>query len=368
MNRRVLFLVNHDIVVYNFRKELVEELLDEGYDVFISSPPGKKIDILIKKGCKFIETKINRHGINIKEDYKLIKFYNKIISEVKPIVVLTYTIKPNIYGGLAAKKHKIPYIANITGLGTAVEKKGLLQKISVFLYRLAFSKIHTVFFQNQENMDFFIKRKIAINRHVLLPGSGVNIDEFKYQPYPNDGVIHFAFISRIMKEKGIDLYLAMASDIKMRYPHTAFHVCGFCEDDYIDILSLKQDEGIINYHGMVDDIKEVLANMHCIVHPSYYPEGMSNVLLESSAIGRPIITTNRSGCKEIVDDEITGYLMNSISSTGLIECVEKFLKLSNQEKEKMGFNARLKMENSFDRRVVIKSYVDAIKALKHNSY
>jgi len=361
--KKILFLVNHDLVIYNFRRELVERLLSDGYEVFISSPYGERIDILIDMGCKYIECSIERHGINPFKDFKLIRYYKKIIKEIKPNVVLTYTIKPNIYGGIAAKSLNIPYIANITGLGTAVEKEGLLQKITIVLYKFAFKKIHKIFFQNTENMQFFIDNKIAINKHRLIPGSGVNLEYFQVQDYPNTETVEFVFISRIMKEKGIGQYLETAKIIRKKYPLTIFHVCGFCEENYLDVLNSLEKEGIITYHGMLLDIRNILKITHCTIHPTFYPEGMSNVLLESAACGRPIITTNRNGCKEIVDDGINGYVVEQKNSQDLIEKVEKFLKLSYEEKKQMGIAGRVKVEREFDRQIVINAYKVEIKAV-----
>ncbi|MDY0277087.1 MAG: glycosyltransferase [Acholeplasma sp.] len=368
-DNKALILVNHDIVIYNFRKELVQRLLNEGYDVVISSPYGKRIDYLINMGSRFIDTSINRHGKNLFKDYKLYKYYRKIMKKEKPNVILTYTIKPNIYGGLAAKKLKIPYIANITGLGTAVENKGILQKITVFLYKKAFKKVNTVFFQNKENQQFFIDKKIAIGKHKLLPGSGVNLEEFKYVEYPHhrdNSVIKFVFVSRIMKEKGIDFYLNSAIKFKKIYKEKVeFHICGFSEEDYKEKLQEMMDDNIIIYHGLVDNIGDILKDMNIIVHPTYYPEGMSNVLLEASAIGRPVITTNRSGTREIVDQGVNGYIVDVKNQVQLDEAIQKFIKLSFEEKEKMGISGRKKVEKEFDRNIVVNEYSNAIRNITH---
>src|SRR5690625_49090 len=361
--KKILFLVNHDIVIYNFRKELVERLLEEGYEVYISSPYGERIDYLTSMGCHYIETKINRHGTNIIEDLRLLRTYKRIMKDVSPDVVLTYTIKPNVYGGMAAQSLDIPYISNITGLGSAVENGGVMQKISVLLYKRAFRKVQTVFFQNKENMQFFNERKIALGKHKLLPGSGVNTEQFSLLEYPSDEVIRFVFISRIMKEKGIDYYLEAAKYIKEKFPNTEFHICGFSEEDYEDILKEYEEKGIIIYHGMVRDIRTILKDMHCTVHPTYYPEGMSNVLLESAASGRPIITTDRSGCREIVDHEVNGYLVELKDSQDLIEKIEKFISLTHTQRKSMGMSGRNKIENEFDRQIVVKHYLNETRTI-----
>lgn len=358
--KKVLILVNHDIVIYNFRRELVEKLLQEGFEVYVSSPYGERIDKLVDMGCKYVEANINRHGTNILEELKLLRYYKKIMKEIKPNVVLTYTIKPNIYGGIAAKKLGIPYIANITGLGTAVENKTIMQKVTVALYKYSFKQIHRVFFQNEENMKFFINNKIALKKHRLIPGSGVNLEQFYLMDYPSGATIEFVFISRIMKEKGIELYIEAAKIIKEKYKNVNFHVCGFCEESYEFILNELHEKKIIIYHGMLRDIKDILKISHCTIHPSYYPEGLSNVLLESAASGRPIISTDRSGCREVIEDGINGYITKPNNTFDLIENIKKFLGLTHEDKERMGIKGRIKMENEFDRNKVVEAYIGEI--------
>lgn len=361
--KKVLILVNHDMVIYNFRKELVERLLKEKYEVYISSPYGERIDDLVAMGCKYIEAKIARHGTNFIEELKLLCYYKKIIKANKPDVILCYTIKPNIYGGIACRILKVPYIANITGLGTAVENKGLMQYITTALYRIAFKKINCIFFQNTENRQFFIDKNISVDKHRLVPGSGVNLEHFSVLDYPSDETIEFAFISRIMKEKGIDQYIEAAEYIRNKYPNTRFHICGFCEELYEDELKGLQEKGIIIYHGMQRDVRIILAKTHCTIHPSYYPEGISNVLLESAACGRPIITTNRSGCREVVDDGVNGFIVEKKNSKDLIEKIEKFLKLTYEEKKQMGLAGRKKVEREFDRLIVVEAYIEEIEKI-----
>lgn len=359
MKHKIMILVNHDIVIYNFRRELVEKLLDSGYEVIISSPYGERIDALVEMGCKYIPVSISRHGTNIIEDFKLLKYYVSIIRKYKPDVVLTYTIKPNIYGGLACRWLNVPYIANITGLGKAVENRGIMQRFTILLYKIAFKKINCIFFQNEENMKFFIDHKISKRKHRLLPGSGVNLDHFQYMEYPSDETINFIFISRIMKEKGIDHYLEAAKAVKQKYPKSTFHIIGFCEEDYEDKLNTYSD--FVKYHGMQKDVRDFLRWTHCTIHPSYYPEGMSNVLLESAASGRPVITTDRSGCREVVDHTINGFLVEPKSTDDLVEKIEKFIHLSFSEKKQMGLMGRKKVEKYFDRKIVVSAYIDEIK-------
>lgn len=360
---KILFLVNHDVVIYNFRLELVERLLKEGYEVHISSPYGERIDELVDLGCIYHEIEVERHGMNPLSELKLLSNYRSLLNEVKPDYIFGYTIKPNIYGAIAAKEKKIPFIANITGLGTAVENPGPVQKMMILLYKFAFTDVQKVFFQNTENRQFFIDHKIAIDKHGLLPGSGVNLKRFSTKDYPNDDVIRFAFISRIMKEKGIDQYLEAAKTIKEKYKNVEFHICGFCEKEYEGKLNEYNENGIVIYHGMIRNVSEFLENIHCVVHPTYYPEGLSNVLLEACATGRPIITTDRSGCREVVDNGINGYKISQKNTQELVEAIDQFINLSFDEKKNMGLNGRKKVEKEFDRNIVIDKYMMEINKI-----
>ncbi|PXV91449.1 galacturonosyltransferase [Lachnotalea glycerini] len=360
MRKKILFLVNHDVVIYNFRLELVEKLIQEGHEVIVSSPYGERIDDLCYIGARFIETKIDRHGTNPVKDIKLLLNYCKIMKAEKPDVVFMYTIKPNIYGGIASSICNIRYVGNITGLGTALEHDGILQYITTTLYKIAFRKIQCIYFQNIENKNFFESKISAKYRTELLPGSGVNLKKFFVVEYPSDEIMNFIFISRIMKEKGIEQYLDMAEYIHNKYTNTRFHICGFCEESYEEKLKKLQKKEIIVYHGMVRNIKDFIANSHCTIHPSYYPEGMSNVCLESAACGRPVITTDRSGCRETVEDGVTGYIAKQRDTKDLIDKVEKFITLSYEEKKQMGLRARKKMESEFDRQIVVDAYIREI--------
>ena len=362
--KSVLILVNHDVVIYNFRLELVERLLADGYEVHISSPYGERIEDLIALGVKYHEIDINRHGMNPLEDFFILKEYKKLMTTIHPVIIFSYTIKPNIYGAIAAGIEHIPLVANITGLGTAVENGRFSQKIIVLLYKLAFGNVQTIFFQNEQNEAFFRKQRIALGKYKLLPGSGVNLERYPITKYPecSDGKggasIKFSFVSRIMKEKGIEQYLAAAEEIKKRYQATEFHVCGFCEAEYEGRLVEMEEKGVIIYHGMIRDVAKFISEMHCIVHPSYYPEGISNILLEACSSGRPVITTDRPGCREVVDDGVNGYLVSEKDTKGLISAIEQFIKLKYEEKQIMGIEARKLVEKKFDRQIVVEAYME----------
>lgn len=359
---KILILANNDVGLYKFRKELIETLLLQKYEVVICLPYGPYVDELQKLGCEFIDCNLlERRGTNPFQELKLLHFYKHIVKKIQPDIVFTYTIKPNVYGGMICGKLGVPYVTNITGLGTAVENGGIMNKITLFLYRKGVKKAQMVFFQNEENKKYMLDRHVVKGEYDLLPGSGVNLESFPLLPYPEDRkTVRFAFISRVMKEKGIDQYLEAARYIKKKYPNTEFHVCGFCEDEYEGQLEQMNVDGIVIYHGMIRDVSAFLKNIHCVVHPTYYPEGISNVLLEACASGRPIITTDRSGCREVVEDGVNGYMIPQKDEKSLIRVIEKFLQMSFEGRRQMGLAARKKVEKQFDRNVVVEAYMEEI--------
>lgn len=360
--KKILILANKDITLLYFRKELIEKLIEEKNKVIVCFPKSDNVKEFINMGCEFIDIKMDRRGTNPIKDMTIIFNYLKILKKTKPDIVLTYTIKPNLYGGLACRIKNIPYIANITGLGTALQNEGILQKITIFLYHRAFKKIKCCFMQNEDNMKFFEKHNIANGKRKLLPGSGVNLKKYKLLEYPKENEdLEFLFIGRIMKEKGIDLYIDVAKYIKNKYKNTKFHVIGYCEQDYKEKLEDLQKQGILIYHGKQDDMSKFYKLSCCTIHPTYYPEGMSNVLLESAASGRPIITTDKPGCREIVENNITGFIVKPKDIESLKIAVEKFINMPYTEKVNMGLLGRKKVEKEFDRNIVINRYLDAIK-------
>lgn len=359
--KKILFLVNGHVAIYNFRLEIVERFIADGHEVHISSPYGERIDDLIALGAVFHDIKMDRHSMNPIKDLKILSEYKKLIRDVKPDICLGFTIKPNIYGSIAARKYKVPFVANITGLGTAAENPGFAQKVIIMLYRYAFKKVQRVFFQNEENKAFFDKYRLAPGKGMIIPGSGVNLIRYPYVDYPDGDTVRFGFVSRIMKEKGIDQYLDAAQSITSRYDNVEFHVCGFCEAEYDGKLQELHDKGVVNYHGMIRDVAGFMGQMNCIVHPSYYPEGLSNALLEACATGRPIITTDRSGCREVVEDGVNGFMIPCQDSDALIAAIEKFLSMSREKRMQMGLEARDKVEKEFDRQIVVQKYIDELE-------
>lgn len=365
MGKKVLMLGNSSLVIFGFRGELISELVKAGYEVTVSFPNGPFGDgekISKKYNCSFIETPINRHGTNIFQDLVLIQKYKDIMSKLKPDIVLSYTIKCNIYGGIVCNKLGIHFIPNITGLGNALTNTGFVGKITILLYRKAMEAASCVFFQNKSDRKFFVDNNIKFRESKILPGSGVDLNKYKPLVYPSDDKVVFMYVGRVMHSKGIDQYINAAESIRKSYPKAEFHICGYCEENYKDILQREENKGTIVYHGLVNNIIDYEVISQCVILPSFYPEGVSNVLLEAAASARPIITTNRPGCKETVDNNISGFLVKEKSSNDLVDKIQKFLNLSNNQKKQMGINGRMKMEKSFSREIVVNTYMNEVRS------
>ncbi len=362
---KVLVLANDTTYAFNLRDELLERLVSDGNEVIVASQPLLYQDELKGMGCRLIDIETNRHGKNPLSDLGLLSKFKKLLKAEKPDMVLTYNIKPNVYGGMACKSLKIRYIPNITGLGTAVEYPGMMQKLTTRLYKSGVAGASCIMFQNDENQAFFAEHKMLKQgvRTRLLPGSGVNLNKHKAMPYPeNSDTINFLFIARVLKEKGIDLYLNSAKRIYEKHKNVVFHICGLCDDEsYLGLLDEAEKSGYIKYHGQQKDMIPFFEMAHCIVHPSYYPEGMSNVLLEAAAHCRPIIATDRSGCRETVDDRKSGFIVPIKDEEALVNALEAFLAMPYDQKRDMGLAGRAKIEKEFDRQFVVGAYLEEIE-------
>ena len=308
-NKRILVLANNDVGLYRFRKDLLAALLGAGREVYISLPDGGFVSELVQLGCRFIDTPIERRGMNPIHDSKLFHQYRAILKEVKPDLVLTYTIKPNIYGGLACRMAHIPYAVNITGLGSAIENGGWLKKFVLALYKPALKGARVVFFENAGNRDTLAATGVVPQgRDVVLSGAGVNLEDYPYQSYPQEGPVRFLFVGRVMREKGVDELFAAAKRMKQEYGNgVEFHIVGSFEEGYKPLMDELEKAGVVQYHGYQSDMKHFYGMANCVVLPSYH-EGMSNVLLEAAASGRPLITSDIPGCREAVEDGVSGYL------------------------------------------------------------
>lgn len=354
--KRVLVLTNSSGGLYDFRGEFIEALCAV-YEVWVSMPDDVKGRELEAAGCHILETPINRRGINPLEDLKLYRAYAKMMKELKPDLVVTYTIKPNIYGGFAASVRKIPYIATITGLGGAFDRTGPLLKLIVGMYRTGLKRAACVFFQNEENRGIFQDMGIMAKKSRMVMGSGVNLKKHCYEPYPEREKTHFLFVGRVMKERGILEYIEAAQ--KLHSDRVLFDIMGYCDEDYQELLDDLEKEGVVRQIGFHTQVHEYLAAADAIVVASFH-EGMSNALIEGAATGRPVIASNISGCREAFEEGVTGFGFTPGNPEELIAALEKFLSLSAQERAQMGRRGREKMEREFDRRLVTAAYMEEV--------
>lgn len=359
---KIAILANSDIGLYKFRKELIQELINQGNEVYISLPNGVFIQPLTDLGCIFIETDVDRRGVNPFTDFKLIIRYLRLIAKLKPDLVITYTIKPNIYGGIVCRFLNLPYTINITGLGTSFQRDGFLKKLIVFSYRIACRKAHVIFFENEENQRSFVDNRIVKKENTYkLNGAGVNLEEYMFSEYPkNDSVIRFLFIGRVMKEKGVDELFDVAKRIKDKFDNVEFDIVGQFEDDYEEIINDLDKKNVINYYGFQMDVKPFIRKAHCFVLPSYH-EGMANTLLEAGAMGRPLITSNIYGCKDAVLDGETGYLVNSQDCQDLYAKISDFILLPFEQKRMMGYKSCEYVRSKFDKRTVVTKTINRLK-------
>ena len=338
---------------------MIERLVKEN-DVSIIMPLGDYSKEFLEMGCTLYDIGINRRGKKPFEEIKLYFELKKIIKKLAPNKVITYSIKPNIYGGIICKSLRIPYYVNITGLGSAFEHR-MTAYIVTKLYRCALRKVNKVFFENKNNLIQFTKKRIITNNKCcLLNGAGVNLDEYKFEPLKDDRIISFVFVGRIMKEKGVDELFEASKKLKQKYKDKVnINVVGFCEDAYESILNEYTRTGVINYVGFKKDVRLHIYNSHCLVLPSYH-EGMANTILEASACGRAIIASRIPGCMESVLDGKTGYLIEPRNESDLYDKMDHFILLSFYEKSIMGINARKHMEVMFDKNQIVTKTVEEI--------
>ena len=287
-------------------------------------------------------------------DSKLFQQYRAMLKEVKPNLVLTYTIKPNIYGGMACRMAHIPYAVNITGLGSAIENGGWLKRFVLALYKPALKGAKVIFFENAGNRDTLVATGVVPNgRDVVLNGAGVNLEDYPYQPYPQEGPVRFLFVGRVMHEKGVDELFAAAKRMKQKYGDgVEFHIVGSFEEAYKPVMDELEQAGVVKYHGYQSDIKSFYAMASCIVLPSYH-EGMSNVLLEAAASGRPLITSDIPGCREAVENGVSGYLRPIKDADALYAAMQRFAELPEGWRAEMGRCGRDRMEQNFSKTAVV---------------
>lgn len=353
MKKRIVILANQSGGLYDFRKDLMIALQEKA-EVYAVVPHNDRWDELQALADRVIELPIDRRGMNPARDAKLLGQYRAILKRLRPDLVLTYTIKPNIYGGLACRELHIPYAVNITGLGSAIENGGWLKRFVLTLYKPVLAGAKVVFFENAGNRDTLAAAGVVPQgRDVVLHGAGVNLEDYPSQPYPLEGAVRFLFVGRVMHEKGVDELFAAAKRMKQTYGDgVEFHIVGSFEEGYKPLVNELEQTGVVKYHGYQSDMKRFYAMADCVVLPSYH-EGMSNVLLEAAASGRPLITSDIPGCREAVEPGVSGYLCPARDADALYAAMRRFAELPHAQRAAMGCCGRERMERQFGKTAVV---------------
>ena len=360
----IIFSGNTSWSMYNFRLGLIKKFMHFGYQVCVVAPADEYTEKIKAAGIRFIPvTKLKRAGNNPIQDFNLCREYIKIYKALQPAFIFHYTIKPNIYGTLAAKICNIKSISITTGLGNAFSNKGVLFYFAKYLYKVSSAYAIEVWFLNSNDKSIFINNNIIPEyKSFVLPGEGVDIELFKPPLlYPkNEGTV-FLLISRMLYDKGVQIYV-QASRLLINKGYTVSSLLlGQIDNDNPEAISLEkieewQKQGTIKYLGATTDVKPFIENVHAVVLPSFYKEGIPKVLLEAACMEKPIITTRNPGCIEVVDDGLNGYLCEIKNVTDLAEKMEKFIHLPIDEKKRMGTEGRKKMLREFDEKIVIDIY------------
>lgn len=358
----ILIIANSSVGLVKFRKELIIKIL-ERHKVFIATKIDECENELRSIGAEVCELQMERRSIRLKKEWKLIKQIQSEVKRIRPDLIITYTIKPNIYGGIIARKNKIPYVVNITGLGTAFQSEELFKWIIIHLYRIALKKARVVFFENRENKRKLIQEKIICEEQgTVLNGAGVNLESFAYKAYPSITNRNYLYMGRVMKEKGVDELFSAIQRLHAVYPDVKLMILGEYEEDYEEKVKAMVNKGIAIYIGWVNDVRAYVENSICTVLPSYH-EGMSNTLLESAAMGRPVITSDISGCREALVDGISGLLVQVKDEDDLYAKMKQFYELPYNEKVEMSVEARKFIEKNFDKNKVIQDTLNKIGLL-----
>lgn len=360
--KKVLFLANHFVTLYNMRRELIEQLLRDGHEVVLSIPADPDNAFFRDLGCRIIETDISRRGLNPLQELKLLRQYIRILRTEKPDVVFSYTIKPNVYGSIASRITHSRQICNITGTGETFNHGALMRTLAQMLYRVSIRHSAKVFFQNSSDMSYCIDHRLVKKENsMLIPGSGVNLERFPCSPMPEGEQIRFIYIGRVMQLKGIDEYLEAARIIRAERDDVRFYIAGFAEsDDYKNLVEQSHTAGIVDYIGFRKDISEWIRRCHCTVLPSHGGEGIPNVLLESAATGRVCIASRIPGCVDVVEDGKTGYLFPAGDAGALADAIRRFLACTPEQRTRMGLAGRARVEAHFDRNTVVNIYRNEI--------
>lgn len=367
LSKKVVIALNTAWNLVNFRAGLIRALVAQGYEVVAVAPYDEYAPRLAELGCRFVALPMDNKGTHPGRDFLLFLRFLKLLRHERPDVYLGYTIKPNVYGSLAAHLSGIPVVNNIAGLGTAFIRDNWLTRLVRRLYKTALSRSHHVFFQNDEDKRLFIEQSLVAQEKVSrLPGSGINLDTFCHEPMllSENRPFCFLLVARLLWDKGVGEYVEAARIVRRKYPTATFQLLGFLDVQNKTAVSSAQmdewvNEGVVEYLGVADDVKPYLAAADCVVLPSYR-EGVPRSLLEAAATGRPIITTDAVGCRDVVEDGLNGLLCRVADAADLADKLLQMMEMSSKNRTTMGQAGRRKMEQEFDEKIVIDCYLGVI--------
>jgi glycosyltransferase involved in cell wall biosynthesis len=371
--KRIALVANSAWSVYNFRMDLIRHLLTS-FEVLVIAPKDEFADELTKAGCAYLDIHFNNRSENPLLDFALYRSLKKIYEREKPDLIFHYVIKPNIYGSLAAANFGIQTVAVITGLGYTFDRRNWLNRIVSFLYRLALKKASEVWFLNQEDANVFVQRKLTnVEKIKILPGEGINTTHFFPQsnkPVARSKAFQFLMSTRLLKSKGVGIYVEAARMLKSKNRDIRFELIGFFEKNHPDSISdseLKQwqKKGIIHYSGFARDVRPFLRQADCFVFPSFYHEGIPRCLLEAAAMELPIITSQNTGCREVVQEGVNGFLCATNNAASLAARMEEMMGLDQNQRALFGKNGRELVSAKFSIDRILKEYDHTLAGIRN---
>jgi glycosyltransferase involved in cell wall biosynthesis len=360
----IAIVANTAWYLYNFRLNLMQALMADGHTVVAIAPHDAYADRICASGAQFASVPISGRGTNPISELRTVMRLHRVLQQRRVDMVLTFTPKGNLYAGLSCIWSGRPFAANVSGLGRAFVKRTWLTRLVEVLYRLTFSRALRVFFQNNEDMEVFVtKRLVPADRAERLPGSGVDLTRFRHSvppARPQDAPV-FLLVARLLWDKGVGEFVEAARLLRARHPAARFQLLGFTDVANPSAISVAQiqdwvNEGCIEFLGSSDDVRQFMQDADCVVLPSNYREGVPRTLLEAAAMGRPVITTDAPGCRDTVIDGVSGFLCRPVDSADLADKFFRFTDLSAQERNAMGLAGRRLMESRFDEGLVINRY------------
>ncbi len=372
LQRKIVLTANTAWYLHNFRLGLIRALVAQGCEVWVWAPEDRAFAALAEAGAKPVHLPINGKGLNPLEDLKLMRDYKRRLRKLQPDAMLAFTIKPVIWGGLAASQVGVPYLSTITGLGTAFIRDGWLTRVAETLYRRSQRKADLVLFQNPDDRALFVERRMVdAQRTTTVPGSGIDLQRFQSLPLPSTqaGQAIFLLIGRMLRDKGVHEFVDAARMLRRDFPRARFQLLGAADAANRTAISAAQlaqwqAEGVVEYLGESDDVRAQIAQADCVVLPSYR-EGIPRVLLEGAAMGRPLLATDVPGCREIVREAVNGHLCAAQSASGLAAIMRRVLEMQPAERVALGLAARMLVERDYDQRIVIDRYCEALGLGRH---